>query len=122
LIVIQIILIHCYYRILSGNIKNVSTLRESIGNLQMLNTKRIRLVMDKSFYSAPKTALYEGQYQFSVGVPFTTSLARDMVEENWEGMDSHHNLINVGGDELYAVTKYINERDTAATSIFIMTV
>jgi len=96
-----------YYRILSGSIKDVSTLQESIGNLQLFHTRRIRLVMDKGFYSVANVdALYEGHYRFSVGVPFTTSLARDAVEENREEMDSHHNLIRVGGDELYAVTKY----------------
>lgn len=96
-----------YYRILSGSIKDVSTLEESIGNIKMLNARAPRLVMDKGFYSESNVdALYAGHYRFSVGVPFTTSLAKDAAAENRLGMDSHHNLISVGGDELYAATKY----------------
>lgn len=95
-----------YYRILSGSIKDVSTLKESIGNLKLLDTKAVRLIMDKGFYSEPNVdALYDGHYRFSIGVPFTTSLASNAVKDNREGMDSHHNLISVDGDEIYATTE-----------------
>lgn len=97
-----------YYRILSGSIKDVSTLKESIGNLQLLNTKPVRLVMDKGFYSGPNVdALYDRHYRFSIGVPFTASLATNAVKENREGMDSHHNLICVDGEDIYAVTDLV---------------
>lgn len=95
-----------YYRILSGSIKDVSTLKESIGNLKLLDTKAVRLVMDKGFYSGPNIdALYDGRYRFSIGVPFTTSLANNAVKDNRVGMDSHHNLISVDGDDIYATTE-----------------
>lgn len=97
-----------YYRILSGSIKDVSTLKESIGNLKLLNTKAVRLIMDKGFYSEPNVdALYGGRYKFSIGIPFTTSLAVKAVKESRDGMDSHHNLICVCGEDVYAVTKLI---------------
>lgn len=97
-----------YYRILSGSIKDVSTLKESVGNLKLLNTKAVRLIMDKGFYSEQNVdALYEGRYKFSIGVPFTTSMAGNTVKENRNGMDSHHNLICVDGDDVYAITRLI---------------
>lgn len=97
-----------YFRILSGSIKDVSALKESIGNLKLLNTKAVRLVMDKGFYSEPNVdALYSGRYRFTVGVPFTTSLAGNAVKQHRDGMNSHHNLVSVNGDELYATTDLI---------------
>ena len=96
------------YRILSGSIKDVSALKESIGNLKLLNTKAVRLIMDKGFYSESNVdALYDGRYKFSIGVPFTTSVACNAVKENRDGMDSHHNLICVDGDDIYATTRLI---------------
>ena len=97
-----------YYRILSGSIKDVSTLKESIRHLKLLNTKTVRLIMDKGFYREPNVdALYDGRYRFSIGVPFTTSMAVNAVKDNREEMDSHHNLITVDGDDLYAATELI---------------
>jgi len=95
-----------YYRILSGSIKDVSTINESLASLESLGSRSIHLVMDKGFFSeANINALYNNHYRFSVGVPFTSSIAKRAVEENREGIDSHNNFISIGGDDLYAVTK-----------------
>ena len=65
--------------------------------------------MDKGFYSESNVdALYDGRYKFSIGVPFTTSVAGSAVKENRNGMDSHHNLICVGEDDVYAMVMLIN--------------
>lgn len=97
-----------YYRILSGSIKDVTTINESLANFKFLGARSVHLVMDKGFYSEPNIdALYESHYRFSVGVPFTASIATDAVEENRMGMDSHEHFINIGEDDLYAVTKCI---------------
>ncbi len=81
-------------------------MKESIGNLKLLDTKAVRLIIDKGFYSGPNIdALYDGHYRFSIGVPFTTSLANSAVKDNRGGMDSHHNLISVDGDDIYATTE-----------------
>jgi len=93
---------------LSGSIRDAATLKESIGNLKLLDTRTVRLIMDKGFYSeANVDALYGGRYKFSIGVPFTTSLACSAVKENRDGMDSHHNLICVDGNDTYATTRLI---------------
>ncbi len=95
-----------YYRILSGSIKDVSTIHESLANFKLLGSRSIHLIMDKGFYSEPNiNGLYENHYRFSVGVPFTASIATDAVEENRMDMDSHEHFINIGEDDLYAVTK-----------------
>ena len=95
-----------YYRIFSGSIKDVTTLKESIENLKLLGTRAVRLVMDKGFYSKPNVdALYDGHYRFSIGVPFTTSMACNAVKDSRVGMDSHHHLISVDGDDIYATTE-----------------
>lgn len=97
-----------YYQILSGSIKDVSTLKESVGNLKLLSTKAVRFIMDKGFYSESNVdALYDGRYKFSIGMPFTTSVAGNAVKENRNGMDSHHSLICVDGDDVYATTRLI---------------
>lgn len=96
-----------YYRILSGSIKDVSTLSESLGSLKLLDNPAFHLVMDKGFYSKSNIdALYQERYPFSIGVPFTVSIATDAVAENRKDMDSYKNYITVGSDELYAVTQY----------------
>ncbi len=95
-----------HYRILSGNIKDVSTINESLTSFKLLGSRSVHLFMDKGFYSELNIdALYESHYRFSVGVPFTSSIAIDAVEENRMSMDSHDHFINIGEDDLYAVTK-----------------
>lgn len=98
-----------YFRILSGSIHDVSTLDEVLKNMELLGGRRIHLLMDKGFFSGKNVdALYDKKYHFSIGVPFTSSIATDAVEKNRDGMDSHHNYICVDQDELYAVTQYIS--------------
>lgn len=95
-----------YYRILSGSIKDVSTINESLANFKLLGSRSVHLVMDKGFFSeANINALYENHYRFSVGIPFTSSIATGAVKENRAGMDSHEHFINIGDNDLYAVTK-----------------
>lgn len=95
-----------YYRLLSGAIKDVSTVSESIANLGLLGSGTLHLVMDKGFFSETNIdALYDHHHRFSMGVPFTSSIATSAVDENREGIDSYKNFISIGEDDLYAVTK-----------------
>ncbi len=94
-----------YYRIIPGSIRNVSTLRESIKNLELFKTGTMHFVMDKGFYSEKNIdALYDRHMKFLVGVPFTAAFAKNVVEEYRDIMRSHHNYCMVMDDELYAVT------------------
>lgn len=95
-----------YYRILPGSIRDVSTINESLADFRLLGSRSVHLVMDKGFFSeANINALYENHYRFSVGIPFTSSIATGAVEENRMDMDSHEHFINIGRDDLYAATK-----------------
>lgn len=98
-----------YYRILSGSIKDVSTIHESLAEFRILGAQAVHLVMDKGFYSESNIdALYKGHYHFSVGVPFTASIAMDAVKANQAEIASHKHIISIGEDDLYAVTKRIS--------------
>lgn len=98
-----------FYRALQGSIKDVSTLDESLRRLELVDVKVLHLVMDKGFYSeANVLALYARHIRFVIGVPFTTSLAKDAVERNrGEEMTSCKNYIEVLGDELFAMSEHI---------------
>ena len=92
-----------YYKILSGSIKDVFTINKSLASLKLLGSHSVHLVMDKGFFSGANIKeLYNSHYRFSVGVPFTSSIATAAVEEKRMGMDSHEHFISVGSDDLYA--------------------
>ena len=95
-----------YYQMLPGSIHDVSTLRMNLQKMYLLDMKSLSLVMDKGFYSEKNVdELYRLHHKFLIGVPFSTSLADKAVERNRETIVSHHRLIEVMGNELYAVTE-----------------
>ena len=95
-----------YYRIIPGSIKDVSTLQESLKNLELINAGTLHYVMDKGFYSEKNIdTFYYKHLKFMVGVPFTASFAKDAVERYREDIRNHHNYCQIMDDELYAVTE-----------------
>ena len=98
-----------YYRIISGSIKDVSTLQESLENLELIKAGSLHYVMDKGFYSEKNIdAFYDRHLKYMVGVPFTVSFAKDAVERHRKDMCNHHNYCQVMDDELYAVTELMS--------------
>ena len=98
-----------YYRIISGSIKDVSTLQESLENLELIKAGSLHYVMDKGFYSEKTIdAFYDRHLKYMVGVPFTASFAKDAVERHRKDMCNHHNYCQVMDDELYAVTELMS--------------
>lgn len=97
-----------YYRIIPGSIKDVNTLQDSLANMSFMEKAPLYYVMDKGFYSKSNIdAFYAFHKKFIIGVPFTSKLACDVVEEFRETIRSHHNFISTHGNELYAITKPI---------------
>lgn len=96
-----------FFRALPGSIKDVSTMEESLERLELIDVKRLHLVMDKGFYSKKNVdAMYKRHIRFLIGVPFTTSLALNAVERcRNNNMISFKNYHNILGDELYASTE-----------------
>jgi transposase len=58
-----------YYRILPGNITDVMTIRKLIKDIGFLEIKKLKLVLDRGFYSANNVnALYKGHHKFLLAV------------------------------------------------------
>lgn len=98
-----------FFRTIPGSIHDVSTMEESLVRLDLVDAKRLHMVMDKGFYSEDNVdAMYSRHMRFLIGVPFTTSLALDAVERRRnDEMVSYRHYCNVLGDELYADTETI---------------
>jgi len=95
-----------YYQMLPGSIHDVSTLRMNLQKMYLFDMKSLSLAMDKGFYSEKNVdELYRLHHKFLIGVPFSTKLADKAVERNREKIVSHHHLIEVMGNELYAITE-----------------
>jgi hypothetical protein len=56
-----------YYRILPGNISDMSTIRKLLKDVLFLEIKKLKLVLDRGFFSAKNiNALYQGHYKFLI--------------------------------------------------------
>jgi hypothetical protein len=57
-----------YYRKLPGNITDVSTVRKLLKDVKFLDISKVKLVMDRGFYSAYNiNSLYTSHYKFLIG-------------------------------------------------------
>jgi transposase len=104
-----------YFRVMPGSIKDVSTLSETLAMLDVIDTKRLHLVMDKGFYSeANIDGMYGKHLSFLIGVPFTVGYANELVKKaTAEGIRSHENYRKVFDDDIYAksdLTKWKGHR------------
>ena len=99
-----------YFKLLPGSIKDVSTLRETLDTLELVDTKPLHLVMDKGFYKQVNIdALYEMRTKFMIAVPFTTILANEQVQKaRAQDIKSHHNYRVVFEDEVFVNSCLIN--------------
>jgi transposase len=99
---------HCY----PGSIKDVSTLKSFIDQVDYVNDQSCKLVMDKGFYSQ-KNLLYllknDKKHKFLVAVPFTTCIAKELVELNKSKFNENLSF-KVGQDILtsYSIIKNFN--------------
>jgi len=99
-----------FYRALPGSINDVNTLCETLDTLELVNAKKLHLVMDKGFYSeANVDAMYRKHIRFLIGVPFTVGYAHELIKQvKSEGILAPENFQMVFDDEIYA--KYVNGR------------
>jgi transposase len=83
-----------YYRKLPGNINDVATVRRLLADISFLITGKVKLVMDRGFYSeANINSLYHKHYKFLVGTKVSLSFVQNALEEVRESMKSrsHYN-------------------------------
>lgn len=97
-----------FFTIHQGGIKDVQTLNNMLKKAEFLNLKNMKFVMDKGFYSKDNIEnMLAGnrQTEFSIGVPFSTNLAKDAVSTASPTILSHENAILISDDIIYATVK-----------------
>ena len=94
-------LLPVFYRIHQGSVRDMSTLDSLMEYARHFEMRRLRWVMDKGFYSDHNVAgmLKEG-VSFAISVPFTTSLARNLVARSRSKIGGPAKAIIVNGDML----------------------
>lgn len=71
-----------YYRKLAGNIPDVKTIRELLRELDVLSYEKIKLVMDRGYYSADNiNALYKEHLKFLCSTSAALKFAKDYIRE-----------------------------------------
>ena len=96
-----------YYRKLAGNIPDVKTIHELIRELDVLGYEKIKLVMDRGYYSVENVnALYKDHMKFLCGTATNLSFAKDFIREIGTGKDNYENYHS--DLELYVFTKTIS--------------
>ncbi len=96
-----------YYRKITGNIPDVKTVRELIRELDILGYEKIKLVMDRGYYSVDNiNALYKDHMKFLCGTSTSLSFAKEFIREVGADKDSYEAY---NSDlELYIFTKTIS--------------
>lgn len=95
-----------YYRKLAGNIPDVKTINELVQELDVLGYSKIKLVMDRGFYSTDNiNALYKNHYKFIVGANTTLTYTKEYIREIADRKDSYEFYDE--DYELYVFTKTI---------------
>ena len=96
-----------YYRKIIGNIPDVKTVRELIRELDILGYEKIKLVMDRGYYSTDNiNALYKDHMKFLCGTATTLRYAKDFIREvgaNKDNYESYNSEL-----ELYIFSKTIS--------------
>lgn len=79
-----------YYRKLAGNIPDVKTITELVRELDVLGYRKIKLVMDRGYYSADNiNGLYRQHYKFLVGISTSLSYVQAYIKELGEDMQTY---------------------------------
>ena len=96
-----------YYRKLAGNIPDVKTIRELARELDILGYEKVKLVMDRGYYSAENiNALFRDHIKFLCGTSAALSFAKDYIREI--GTDKDRYEYYNSDLELYVFSKTIS--------------
>ncbi|MDO9592432.1 MAG: IS1634 family transposase [Erysipelotrichaceae bacterium] len=92
-----------YYRKLAGNIPDVSTVKNLLADFQALGFDKVKLVMDRGFYSESNiNGLFKEHLKFIVAVQTGISFVRNEIDKVYESLRSFENLDEQHG--LYVTT------------------
>jgi transposase len=93
-----------YYRKLSGNIPDVSTVKNLLADFSSLGFEKVKLVMDRGFYSAANiNGLMKEHLKFLVAVQTSLSYVKKEIDQVYDDIRSFENLSDEY--ELYSVTR-----------------
>ena len=71
-----------YYRVLPGNISDVTTIRKLARDIDFLEIDKLKLVLDRGFYSANNiNALFKGHHKFLIGVKTGNGFVSKLIEK-----------------------------------------
>ena len=92
-----------YYRKLAGNIPDVSTVKNLLADFKVLGFDRVKLVMDRGFYSESNiNGLLKEHLKFIVAVQTGLSFVRKEIDKVYESLRSYENFDEQ--HELYMTT------------------
>ena len=95
-----------YYRKIAGNVPDVKTIRELLRELDVLGYEKIKLVMDRGYYSEDNiNALYKNHLKFLCGTSSALKFAKSFIREIGTKKD-HYEYYN-SNLELYVFTRTI---------------
>lgn len=81
-----------YYRKLAGNIPDVKTVKSLLADLDVLGLGKIKLVMDRGFYSeANINGLYRDHLKFLIGVRISLTLIRKKLDAAYDDIRQFQN-------------------------------
>ena len=103
-----------YYRKLSGNIPDVKTVNTLVKELGILGYGKIKLVMDRGFYSKTNIdKLYQHHHKFIVAVSTSLSFVRKRIDEIRESIrdySNHDSRYGIGASTQTIEWDYSQER------------
>jgi transposase len=103
-----------YYRKLSGNIRDVSTIKQLIMEFNVMGYKKVNVVFDRGFYSKHNiNALYQGHQKFIIGAKMSLNYVNEVLREERENFKRWSNLQTQFG--VYGICRtieweYVQER------------
>ncbi len=80
------------YRKLPGNITDVKTIKKLLSDIEYLDIKKVKLVLDRGFYSeANVNALYTHHYKFLMAVKNSSKMVKEKIDTVKDLMITHVN-------------------------------
>lgn len=102
-----------YYRKLPGNITDVKTVRKLLKDIDYMDLSKVKLVMDRGFYSAKNiNDMYRNHYKFVIGTKSNTKFASSLIEKVRESIkdftnyDVEQDIYRVGSTEKWSYEEY----------------
>ncbi len=81
-----------YYRKLPGNITDVTTVQKLLKDVDFMDIKKLKLVMDRGFYSAKNiNDLFRNHYKFVIGTKCSINFVKPLLEKVRESIKDFTN-------------------------------